>query len=698
MLRARFNSSEEEEEGEDGASEHRRVRQRRPAGRLTGGDGPLPAAQAQTIRRAGAAAPPPAAPAPVDEAAAAGLQGPSDFRTWLFQLYAMGRLAASDITTGSWLAMRRRALNVADLALPPLTAQGRRQGGRSTRVVDAALGNHDVERRFHWARLPVHLKRGSRRGFRTLPFLLPHQTVEFWGRSRRSELLTTDPDVLAIPRIAESEILQRHGPNNTVLLRLYVDGVAYSGRSRSTGDSVTVWSWSPITGNPAQSPNFVIIGIRKQDMCHCGCSGRCTVEEVWRQIAVSCEILRGGVLDGTLFGDVRELGCDMAELPRTLGLKQWNSVHTPCPKCERTGQQLQDLVGDFPSRKKPQYDQAVQDGLVIIDASAADALVLQRALEQDLRQNGARGRALMAGVPALGLRAHDRLEVGGVITDIAQDLTQLAVFPARLFFWRHLATNFVRSPCVLLTQCLQLECIVCDLLHTVDLGVCQYCAGEIFAFILLGNGLGLEDRGNQEVLLRKGIAELERRLFLWYDAPGHRGRPTRVNYLTRNVLVGPDVHAPCVHAKGMESRWLFRFALEMARVCGDRLSHAGEENALKVERLLLAANLVEEFFTILYRNGPRVIDADCLRLVHISKMHCAAMRSVNAALKPKHHWRVEMCQETRWSGNPLFTSTYEDESFNMVISGVARGIHPRAFCRSLSKRLRALAATRGRLF
>ena len=57
------------------------------------------------------------------------------------------------------------------------------------------------------------------------------------------------------------------------------------------------------------------------------------------------------------------------------------------------------------------------------------------ALPYDRRSQGARGRALRAALPPLGLEAGDRLEPCAALRNVA-DLDILAAFPARILLWR----------------------------------------------------------------------------------------------------------------------------------------------------------------------------------------------------------------------------------------------------------------------
>ena len=76
-------------------------------------------------------------------------------------------------------------------------------------------------------RVPFHRKRTGVREMVEHPFLLPHETIARMAQDHRAQLLCTDPDVLALPKVTSSGVVQEDGAGQTVLMRLYVDGVPF---------------------------------------------------------------------------------------------------------------------------------------------------------------------------------------------------------------------------------------------------------------------------------------------------------------------------------------------------------------------------------------------------------------------------------------------------------------------------------------
>ena len=93
---------------------------------------------------------------------------------------------------------------------------------------------------------------------------------------------------------------------------------------------------------------------------------------------------------------------------------------------------------------------------------------------------GGHGRSLRETVVVLSHGAHvqlrnkDRLELGGCIHDVYQNLTQLESYPATLRFFRASEAKLINGICPLLDDgVLKLQHIVPDVMHTFDLGITQ---------------------------------------------------------------------------------------------------------------------------------------------------------------------------------------------------------------------------------
>ena len=101
---------------------------------------------------------------------------------------------------------------------------------------------------------------------------------------RNPQDLLLPEDLKDLPRFAAH--LPRDGDLRPwVLVGLYVDAAPYT-----KYDSFYVISWNPIHSRT----RHVITVVRKQQLCRCGCKGKCTINAVMRVIAWSMLALRAG--------------------------------------------------------------------------------------------------------------------------------------------------------------------------------------------------------------------------------------------------------------------------------------------------------------------------------------------------------------------------------------------------------------------
>lgn len=644
---------------------------------------------------------------------------PGAFRHWLLSRYAKGVLTATDVASAAFSLGPAGALaaGVHDLALPPRAASGQRQGGHAERQISQALGQEEFLRdEVFCCPVPMHAKRTASRnaGFMQ-PFVLPHEAI---ARLRDSpnglaHFQVQDESIFNILRIARHPVVMERG-SATVLLRLYADAVPYHGRARASPDSVICFTWSPVTGTTT-APRFLITAVRKQDLCRsCGCGGRCSVDEILRVINWSLSHAQRGVwpeigprgepLDAARSQRARqplgyhaalvELGADWAELGHTFGFRAWNSTFGPCPKCTRTSANLYDHASNIPARRHATYLNAAAAGEVVADVSAEDAASLQAALAPDMRgARGARGRAVTAAVGPF--RVGDRLQVAGAIGDVMDDVSQLPNYPARISMWRQPRDSFINAPCPLLAAggCLTLECVVVDLLHTADSGVAQYWAGAAFSLLLQHNVYGVPP-GPDSLVLSRGAAALDRRLRTWYNEPA-QAHASQIDFVTVGILLGAQGLArPCSKGKALESRFLFRFALQELSVHLDRLQAVGPAVGFQARLLADSGAHLATVYRVLKEHGPRLPPVACSELLQSAALHCTYYQAAGFRPAPKHHWLWEMAKWARFSGNPRFYATYVDEDFNQVVAAVARTAHPSTFARSILKKLRVLRLCR----
>jgi hypothetical protein len=261
--------------------------------------------------------------------------------------------------------------------------------------------------------------------------------------------------------------------------------------------------------------------------------------------------------------------------------------------------------------------------------------------------------------------------------------------------WRQPPQSFINAPCPLLAEsgCLTSDCVVVDLLHTADSGVAQYWAGAAFSVLLRHNVYGVAP-GPEALLLSRGAAVLDARIRRWYEAPA-QANASQIDFLTVGILLGSQGLArPCSKGKALESRFLFRFALQELSEHYDQLQAVDPNVGFQARLLADSGAHLATVYRVLKEHGPRLPPQACQEFVRATARHCTYYRAAGFKPAPKHHWLWEMAKWARFTGNPRFYATYVDEDFNQVVAGVARRVHPSTFARSILKRLRVLRLCR----
>ena len=190
----------------------------------------------------------------------------------------------------------------------------------------------------------------------------------------------------------------------------------------------------------------VLMLLRKQDICHCGCKGWCSLYPAFCFLRWSLEILRNGEMpssrhdgapwgkgDGTratwagdrltfrvacvlIKGDLHEL-CVSWGFPSTASLD-------PCIFCNVTNRDFLAVVGMSPHntsfRKKTfeDYNQACAKCEIWVTMSWGNFQIVRSHLIY-YTQDRVLGRGLSSDVPALGLLKNDRLEPSATFPDVA---------------------------------------------------------------------------------------------------------------------------------------------------------------------------------------------------------------------------------------------------------------------------------------
>lgn len=466
----------------------------------------------------------------------------TDLRRWALEKYARGELSAKDLCSLAWSVRSHPALGVADLVLDPESPSGHFERHISYTLGTTAL----VADHIFFHPVPVFDKTRGRI-LEDHPFLLPHERIlATVARDEASMVAAGSPTMLRVGHVQTNPVLMAVGAQRCVLVHGYVDGVPFTGTASSTPDSLWVFTWVPMQhANDARQRRVVTV-LRKTRACRCGCNGRCSLNAITNVIAWSFEALASGVhpaegpagaqltgwrrqAAGTpmpVRGSLASFGADLAAYNEVLGFRSVMAKESPCFLCCCSKATMHAYDIEHLARTDAHWTDAVASTCIRISIAPTTAEVLQGLLRLDRRKAGGRGRCLGSDVAvrdvdglSVLLKRGDRLQVGGSISDPHQNLGELGSHVVHLRFFRPAASSFIIdwSP---LHRVLRLTDCVPDLMHTVDLGVAQYIAGEIFAFIITTDALGAGLRGLElNERLEVGARAIQERLLHWYASP-----------------------------------------------------------------------------------------------------------------------------------------------------------------------------------
>ena len=197
------------------------------------------------------------------------------------------------------------------------------------------------------------------RGTRSIPCLPPQLTlqdeIDSFGRDRfDAELRNYVSDMP--PAYTEHVVVQKSRPNIAIPLALYIDGVQYATRNSLIG----VWLVNLVTQR-----RHLMVNIRKDSLCRCGCKGWCTLWAIMSFVSWCIKVLSLGVhastrADGVAFenaernlrerantpcpvGAIVFLKVDLAEFGATLGFWTTASNRYPCFLCNATRDRMIDF-------------------------------------------------------------------------------------------------------------------------------------------------------------------------------------------------------------------------------------------------------------------------------------------------------------------------------------------------------------------
>jgi len=470
---------------------------------------------------------------------------------------------------------------------------------------------------------------------------------------------------------------------------IFVDGVKY----KRTDGTVAVWFFSLIT-----RLRHLIVLIKKEQVCQCGCRGWCTWHRVFSFLAWAIDAMRKGVFplhrhDGSEWANddpnslvagtpmihplvLTEFKADWGEYAPTLGLPTWSSSLHPCKDCHVDHDGLcivdQSYADHFPFALTTQQD--YQDACRLCEQRVqipdkAAHVRIKACLFFDKRKHGGAGRCLRLDMPEFGLLAGDRLEPSTDNPDILA-FDDWREFPRFAMFWRPRCETMTRhrNP-ILDVEGITLRVIVIDILHAVYLGVAQVWILGAFWIMMDENAFKISatDRGTRNLL---SVARIKFDMAQYYNRMRSIKSLSEVETLTLS-MISPRGSTGCF--KGAETKHLIDFVVELLQHHG----FAGQnvlESGLHLQRYVRMLEVV----------GDNPDETQSKDLLYHAVMHMALATEAGITATPKYHQFLHLALDTYMNGNPNVYASWVDESLNKNLASMCAVAHaqvwaPRVF-------------------
>ena len=295
---------------------------------------------------------------------------------------------------------------------------------------------------------------------------------------------------------------------------LYLDGVPFS--LTRVGYDTVVGFW---VINLVSQRRHLVTALRKSDMCKCGCKGWCSFANVFFFLRFQLEFLAAGVYPTSRHNNEhwlpsdcwRELLAgaalgftgvclfikgDWVELSTTLGMPTWKDELAPCLccHCPKTEQfyNFRNFLADsmtWDEALPNEYEEACRKcEKKIMLGNEHEWRAFRNNLIYDKGRQGVRGLVLKEDFPNMGLLKDDRVEPSWDLMDTAEVLTRpkAAAYPLRVTLWRRSDETRSRHRNPLFDSPgrtvigLNTSSLALDVLHTIHLGIAQFCILEIF--------------------------------------------------------------------------------------------------------------------------------------------------------------------------------------------------------------------------
>lgn len=218
---------------------------------------------------------------------------------------------------------------------------------------------------------------------------------------------------------------------------------------------------------------------------------------------------------------------------------------------------------------------------------------------------------------------------------------------------------------------LRLECVMVDILHSVDLGIASHIVANIFWLLAVKRSVFGPGTASDKIKLL--AANLDR----WYKDTKCKSRLQGALSVDR---IRTSKGWPKLKGKAAQTRHLARYALHLMRTFGGRTDH--DKRVLGVVQLLVRFYEICDAESMFLRPG---VAAELKKLgfrmgvLYSSLAADAAAQSEKMwKMMPKMHLFVHLCEwQAEECGNPRFYWTYPDEDLVGIMVEIAESCHPR---------------------
>jgi len=398
---------------------------------------------------------------------------------------------------------------------------------------------------------------------------------------------------------------------------------------------------------------------------------------------------------------------DWMEFAATLGFPTWSSVSHPCMLCDCSLETAYRLIGASPlgspwnPRDLAWYFGACARCEIPVVLSDDDYRTVRATLHYDKRKQGSLGRALALELPALGLRAGDRLEPSASVPDIGEGFD--ASNPGSAIFWRipDSVETHHRNPIFNEETGLGPEALLVDALHSGSSGVFKYFGQELNWALFKKNVWQVQD-GTADGRLISNTNRLRGDLFDWYKMESALGRNhCRVQALTYHML-GSEAE-PDLKLHAAETNGYLKFCGWLLDRYGDVLDHAelwrtAQSGLAKMQDMISENPEVfgdadcqvawgrppppEHINYIIYKVFKRSIRISNINFVQKAQVFVdlcvdalGAMAELGLSPRPKFHAWVHLATDVYEKGSPAVHACWVDEGLNKILKATGSGAH-----------------------